>query len=270
MNISAALKRTGILLLLAGVIFLQVGYDRAKPQGQEAEAPQLSLPMVKAFDLGLDSAAAGFYWVNQVIFELPTLKYGFDKFTEDLAFVNALDPRFSFPYYWTVLLLPDTNYPDAANAAIAIGTRGVQQADPDWRVSFFLATTYYLDKNDWTNAAKYFNLAAQDPGAPFYIVRFSENFGIAPNVRERTKEVWQAIAQSSDDPVTKARAEAYVARLDMFDFLEQAVRVYKQQYGKFPAKIGDLVSGGILTALPQDPFGFQFQIYQDGTVGIVK
>ncbi|MDP2598899.1 MAG: hypothetical protein Q8P49_03660 [Candidatus Liptonbacteria bacterium] len=270
MHLTFIWKKVLVLAILAGIIISQIAYDARKPTDQEAELPKLSLSLTKIFDLGLHSAAAGYYWVNQVIFELPTLRFGFDKFSEDLAFINSLDPRFSFPYYWTVLILPNTKYPDAVNASIVIGERGIREADPDWRVSFFLATLYYLNKNDRAAAAKYFDLAARTPGAPFYIKRFSENFGIAPNVREQTRQVWEAIAQSSDDPDLKMRAEAYVVRLNMFDFLEQAAGVYKQKYMKFPAKIDDLVSGGVLKSLPQDPFGFQFYIYENGTVGIVK
>lgn len=263
-------KRISALLLLLGVILSQRAYDANRPSGQEAELPELSLPLVRVFDIGLHSAAAGFYWVNQVIFELPALEYGFDKFSQDLAFVNNLDPRFSFPYYWAVLVLPDTSYPDAVNAAIKIGERGVREADTDWRVSFYLATLFHLYRNDRAEAAIYFDAAARNPNAPFYIRRFSENYGIAPNAREQTKQVWLAIAKSSDDPDLKARAQEYVARLTIFDYLEQEVRTYKAKYGKLPKNIDDLVTSGVVSSLPRDPFGFSFYLYSDGTVGIVK
>ncbi len=270
MYLSRSIKQTSAILLLFGIIACQRAYDAKRPLGKEVELPELSLLLVKTFDLGLHSAAAGFYWVNQVIFELPTLKYGFNKFSEDLSFISNLDQRFSFPYYWTVLVLPNTTYPGAINAAISIGERGVREADPDWRVSFFLATLFHLYKNDHVNAAIYFDAAARDSKAPFYIKRFSENYGIAPNAREQTKGVWIAIAKSSDDPELKERAGKYVTRLNMFDFLEQEAKAYKQKNGNLPAKIGDLVSGGMLSSLPHDPFGFEFYLYPDGTVGIVK
>ncbi len=269
MNLSLTLKRVFAILLLAGAITSQYVYDENRLKNPPVALPPLSLGFVKAFDLGLNSATAGFYWVNQVIFELPTLKFGFDQYSKDLGLINGLDSRFSFPYYWTVLILPSTTYPDSINAAIEIGERGVREADPDWRVSFFLATLFHLYKNDHVSAAKYFDTAARDPKAPYYIKRFSENYGIAPNVRQQTEQVWEAISQSSDDPETKARAGAYLTRLQMFDFLEQEAQVYKQKYGKLPGDVSDLVTGGILKALPQDPFGFQFKMY-GGTVGIVK
>ena len=261
-----------VIFALMGVVAFQFVYDVSKPTGQEVELPTLSPSFVKALDLGLHAAAAHYYWVNRVIFELPTLKYGFDKFNEDLEFINDLDPRFSFPYYWSVLILPGLAhvYPGAVDAAIVIGERGAREADPDWRVSFYLATIYYIEKQDYAAAAKHFDLAARAPNTPFYIKRFSENFGIAQSVREQTKLVWEAIVQSSDDHDLKERAQAYVARLNMFDFLEEKSMEYKQRHGKFPEEIDDLVSGGILRALPQDPFGFEFFAYQDGTVGIVK
>ena len=258
------------LVLLIGVVASQYFYDQNKLRVPTFSLPQPPQQFIKIFDLGLHSAAAAFFWVDGTMTELPFLRYGFEKYSKDLQLVNNLDPRFSFPYYWTVLLLPNTTYKNALSAAIEIGERGVREADTDWRVSFYLATLYHLYKNDKTNAAKNFDLAARDPGAPFHIKRFSENYGIAPNVREQTKLVWQTISENTDDEFTRKRALAYVLRLNTFTFLEQAAKVYKQQYGKLPEKIDDLVSGGILRAIPLDPFGFEFYIYPDGTVGIKK
>ncbi len=266
---TAIIKKISIVFLLAGIIASQYAYDENRVKNPPVPVPPLSAGFIKAFDLGLHAATADFYWINNVITELPFLRNGFDAYQKDLELVNQLDPRFSFPYYWTVLVLPNTRYPDAINAAIAIGDRGVREADEDWRVSFFLATLYHLYKNDRTDAAKYFDLAARDPKAPFYIKRFSENYGIAPNARAQTEQVWEAIYQSSGDPVTKERAKNYIIRLKIFDFLEQEVEIYKQKYGKLPATVDDLVTGGILKGIPPDPYGFQFKLYGE-TVGIVK
>lgn len=272
MDFSLNLKRVLAVLVLLGIVATQYFYDLHKPTGAEIELSHPSLQFVRAMDLGLHSAAADYYWVEQAITELPFLTYGFAKYNEDLEFVNNLDPRFSFPYYWTVLLLPNLTktYPDAINAALTIGERGVREADPDWRVPFYLAADYYIYKHDRVNAAKNFDLAAQAPNAPYYIKRFSENYNIATSERSRTREVWKAINQSSDDPELKKRAEAYLVRLDIFDFLEQAARLYKQKYGRFPRNINNLVSGGILKAIPPDPFGFQFNLDNKGGAGIVK
>ncbi|MBI4084974.1 MAG: hypothetical protein HY432_00500 [Candidatus Liptonbacteria bacterium] len=272
MSVSSVLNKIFAALVLAAIVGIQFIYDKSAPKYEIIKLPQPSIKFVKAFDLGLDSAAAAYYWVDEAIFETPTLKYGFEKYSKDLEFINELDPRFSFPYYWTLLLLPyATNiYPGAIDAAIEIGERGAREADPDWRVYFFLATNYYLYKNDRLNAAKYFDMASREHGAPPHIKRFSANFGIAKSVREQTKQVWEVIAQSSGSDDVKARAEAYIARLNIFDFLEEKTREYKNKFGKFPDSINDLVSGEILTALPQDPFGFQFVIDKNGTAGIAK
>lgn len=264
------LKKILALVFLVGILFSQYAYDAHRLKNPPAQPETPSLDSVKTFDLGLHSAVAGYLWVTQTISELPFLKYGYEQFAKDFSLVNALDPRFSFPYYFTVLVLPNTRYPGRVDASIAIGERGVREADPNWRVDFYLATLYHLEKNDRLNAAKYFDLAATAPDAPFYIKRFSINYGIAPNVREQTRRVWQAIAENTKDDEIKARAENYVKRLDEFDFLELSARVYKKKYGKLPEKIGDLIKGGILNAIPPDPFGFEFFIYPDGTVGIVK
>ena len=57
-------------------------------------------------------------------------------------------------------------------------------------------------------------------------------------------------------------------RLEIFDYLDAASKAYQKKYGKIPATPEALVAGGIIPAVPQDPFGFTFIINKDGTSGI--
>jgi hypothetical protein len=270
MRTSLVPKTLLIFLLLAGVATLQHAYDTEGTQAKQAAFGLPPITFVKTFDLGLHSAAAGFFWVNDVIFELPYLRLGLDQFKKDLGIVNSLDPRFSFPYYFTVLVLPNTDHPDRVSATLEIGERGVREADPDWRVPFFLAIAYHLNTEDYLNAARNFDLAARSPDIPFYAKRFSENYGIATKMRAKTLAAWKIIEESTTDKTTKERAAAYIERLTIFDLLEEAARTYKQKFGGFPASPKDLVTGGILKAVPPDPLGFEFTLGGDGSAGIVK
>lgn len=262
-------KTALVVVLFAGIVAAQYGYDLARTRGPQAQPSTPSLGLVRSVDLGLHATAASFLWIDTIT-ELPFLRDGYPKFAADLKLINDLDPKFSFPYAFTVLVLPGTKYPDRVNETVRIGKLGVAQSEPDWRIPFYLAVTYHLELKDKVNAARYFDLAAQTPGAPYYIQRFSINYGIAPNDRERTRAVWQFIYEHSDEATTKERAKAYLARLDMFDYLDAAVKAYRTRYGAYPATLDELVAKRIIPELPKDPFGFEFVIDAGGVVGINK
>lgn len=259
-----------IIASFAAIFYFQRAYDAQKIKTPAKEVRMPSINFVKTVDLGLHSAAAAYFW-NDTLTEIPFLSdAGYPKFASDFKLVNDLDPRFSFPYAFAVLVLPSSKLSDRINVAVEIGRRGVAVADSDWRMAFYLAAIYHTELKDYENAAKYFDIAGRAAGAPFYIRRFSLNYGIAPNLREKAKQIWTAIYQSANDDDAKERAKAYIARLDMFDYLEEAAKIYKERTGKFPGKLDELVSSGVIPKIPQDPFGFQFLLYPGGVVGIVK
>jgi hypothetical protein len=131
-----------------------------------------------------------------------------------------------------------------------------------------MATDYFLELKDDKNALWYYNLAAHTPGIPDYALRFSLNFGIKSNERQKTEDLWATIRDSSNDEATKERAQAYIDRLQMFDYLDAASKLYREKYGKVPASTDALVASGIIPIVPKDPFGFTFVIEKDGTFGI--
>lgn len=259
-------KKILIPILFLGIIFSQYFYDAEKSKAPSANITP-SLPFVKSTDLGLNSALASFFWIDTRA-ELPFFREGYQKFFGDLNLVNNLDPKFAAPYVYTLIVLPYTEYPDRIGASLGIGGRGVSLADPDWQIPFWLGTIYHLFIKDPTSAAKYFDLAARTPGIPEIVKRFAVNYGVLPKLRDETQAVWRAIYESSDDKDTKARAAAYLKHFEILDYLQTASDNYKKIYGRYPARISDLLEKKIITEIPPDPFGLEFAIYEGGIVGI--
>ncbi|MBU6500617.1 MAG: hypothetical protein KGJ89_04140 [Patescibacteria group bacterium] len=259
-------KKILLPILFTGIILSQYFYDAGRVNTKTAG---LSLPpqFAEHLDLGLHSALASFLWLNTRM-ELPYLPNGYQSFFDGLNLINTLDPRFAEPYVFTEIVLPSTAYPQRISAAVAVGEKGVAQADKDWQIPFYLAAIYHLYLRDYTSSAKYFDLAAQMPGIPEVVKRFAINYGIIPDIRERTKNIWLAIYESTTDQGLKARAKAYVGHYNILDELQKAVYDYKELYGKYPTAISDLVDKKILKEIPPDPFGLEFFVYSGGVVGI--
>ncbi|MEK7508015.1 MAG: hypothetical protein AAB602_02955 [Patescibacteria group bacterium] len=256
-----------ILALFSGIVGAQFLYDVGKmkiPNTNFAISPKL----LKSVDAGLHSMLASYLWLFKTRTELIQFLFlpkdrqeeGFKHLSRNINLINTIDPRYSVPYAYSVIVLPASTYAGRVQAAIDIGTKGIAQADPDWQIPFYLAVTYHLDLKDKINAAKYFDIAGHTPGIPETIRIFSISYGSIPTVREQTKQIWKAIYDTTDDPATKERAQAYIIHLSILDYLEAAAKKYKERYGEYPADANNLVLKKIIPEIPRDPFGFEFKL----------
>lgn len=259
------LKLTLLPVLFAGIVAMQLFYDSNKAKAVYSEPNVLKSDVVKAVDLGLDNAISDLMWLAAIQYVGGNQTHTYEKLPDYLNLATDLDPKFSYPCAFGVLIMPGLNQVDQA---IALGQKGIEKSKPDWRIPYYMATTYFIEKKDNNSATKYFDLAARVPGAPSNIQTIAANFGTRPDIREQTRQIWLGIYETTKDEIVRDRARAYISHYDILDFLEQAAIIYKQKNGAYPSKISDLVNGGILKAIPPDPFALNFAI--DSTTGHVS
>ncbi|MDO8452117.1 MAG: hypothetical protein Q7S76_04595, partial [bacterium] len=138
------------------------------------------------------------------------------------------------------------------------GSRGVKNADPNWQIPFYTATTYKLYLKDEINAAKYFDIAAQTSGIPDLVRGFCINYGTLKD-RDKTKGIWESIYATTEDPQIKERAKAYVTHFEILDMLDKAVGAYHDHTHHYPKTLDDLVVARIISQVPTPPFqGFEY------------
>ena len=250
-----------IVVLFTGIIFSQRFYDSAKAKEGKPSPYVPAANVVKAMDLGLDSAAASFYWLSAIQYLGDWQVDGYQKLDDYIVLSNELDPKFSHPYAFASLLLPTVGQ---ADKAIEIGKNGIEKADPDWEIPYYTAMTYHMEKGDSANAAKYFDIAANTSGAPDNIKWVAANYGSRPDLRDQTKMIWQGIVENTNDQELRKHAEVYLYHFELMDFLEQAATKYKNTYNSYPDPIEKLVESQILRELPSDPFGYKFYIDANG------
>ena len=269
-RLSAFSKTVILILALALVALLQLEYDATKTTLPASSTQEMSPFMVRLLDMGFHPAVASFLWATTMP-EILDLWNGKTEYFSDLAFVNAVDPKLSYPYAFSVLTLPAVpaaEDPQAVTQADAIGAQGIANGDTDWRIPYYMATNEFLYAKNDIAAAEYYNTAAETPGIPGYAERFSLNFGIETNQRQKTEQLWETIKDSTNDPNAQARAQAYIDHLQDFDYLDAASAMYKKEFGVFPTSTTELVAKGIIPSVPVDPFGFTFIIQKDGTSAI--
>lgn len=217
--------------------------------------------VIKMGDLGLHSAAASAMW----IYTIQHATENADKLPDLIENVNAIDPKFSYPYAFAALTLPAFLISGFPEKAVEIAEKGIQEADPDWRIPYYLATTYHIFLRNREKASFYFDLAANTHGAPEKIKSIASFYGTAPNIREQTRQIWLSIYEESDDETIKEKAQNYLIQIELLNALDKAVILYRQKYGKYPTNIEDLVMGKIIKEVPISPLGSEF-IIRDGAV----
>jgi hypothetical protein len=269
MRLGSIRKFIIVVLLFGMIIGLQYEYDMSAKAfaAVSSSSSGLSPTMIRYFDMGFSPAIAAFLWAPTMP-EILDLFRNRTEYFSDLDFLNGVDPRFGYPYAFSVLTLPATPYKDAVAESVKIGLEGLQNADPDWRIPYYMATNYYLDLKDEKDAIWYYDVAARTPGIPEYAESFSLNFSVGPNDRKKAEALWATIEDSSNDELTKERAQDYIDHLQDLDLIQEAAQAYKDHFGNYPTSTAELVQSGILPELPQDPFGFTFLINKDGTAGI--
>jgi len=254
-----------VVVLLCAIAFAQNVSDQHIPTTPLQPLQPLPAPVLASATLGLRSAAASFLWL-QVIQHVGGSGGGLDGVGEALEQVVALDPTFSYPYAFAVLLLPGTSA-EATQQAIMLGKKGVEQNLGDWRVPYYLASTYHLTLGDTKNAAFYMDIAANTPGVPEGIKLSAHNYGLRSDIREETKQIWISIYENSADDVVRAQAQKNIEHISIIQLLERAILAYKNMYGVHPSTLEELVAARVLPNVPVDPFGIRYSISPEGTLG---
>lgn len=250
-----------LITLFLGIYLSQLYFDSARAREPKPSPYIPASEVIKTADLGLHSAASSYYWLAAIQYLGDWQDDKHAKMSDFLELSTQLDPKFSHPYAFGTLILPSY---DQFDQAVGLGTRGIQEAEPNWQIPYYLGTAYHMYKSDTMNAAKYFDIAAHTKGAPDNIVWIAANYGSRPDIREQTILIWQSIYETTNDSELKDRAKIYIYHFELMNFLEEAAKEYKNQHGTFPNPIEKLVEEMILKEIPRDPFGYQFEIDENG------
>jgi hypothetical protein len=243
------------LLLFASLIFCQYQYDQNRKKVLPPEPFVPNTQVVKAIDLGLDNAAADAAWLAGIQYFGGGETRTYEKLPEYVTLSANLDEKFAYPYAFGALVLPGIGLIDQG---IEIAKLGIDRHVADYRIPYYLATTYHINKEDTENAALMFDLAANTPGAPAGIKKVAANYGTRPDLRSQTRDIWQGIHDTTKDDVVKEMARKYLDHFDLLTALEKLANVYKEKNGKYPIDVNQFVTEGILPSVPTDPFGFEY------------
>lgn len=177
-----------------------------------------------------------------------------------------LNPLHEDNYYIAGAILPWSGQFDAAQTILA---RATHARYFDYMPAFLYGFNLYHFKGDALGAAQWLRDAA---------VKLPEDDNrlvlqnIAARWAEKTKDpelavrVVEALAKQAVRKDFKRYLETRVERLRMLLRLQEAARKFESMSGRRLNSLDELVSSGVLKALPVDPFGIGFTIDSSGEI----
>lgn len=231
--------------------------------------------VARAASLGFRSLMADLYWVAAVNYfgdqRNATISYA--QLANYMELVVTLDPEFEYAYYFAGVSLPWNQGKGWVNLeeAISFLKRGIEKFPRNWKMRFQLAFIYSEFQNRYTEAGDELKVVGTIPGAPVYagllaarMYAHTGDFDKAVSIAEELAalapepEVQQALLQRA----LEARAVKNLTRL------EAHVTRFREQTGRNPAELAELVRERFIDAVPEEGLGGAW-VY-DPTTGTVS
>ncbi len=249
-----------IFSLLVFIYVIQLDFDSwekySKPklniQYNDVIAPNvLDGDKISKLTFGFDNLIADWYWLNAIQFYGGGDPYGkYFQLTSMMDNVTIINPKFYYPYIFSLLVLPNENMSDQA---LSIGERGRKNFPDDWQIPYYMGAVYHIEKKDYQNAGKYLEIASQKKDVLPIAKLLAGIYYQKADQREIAYNIYQVILETSTDEYTKQRASLFLKQLELETFLEDMAIEYKNKYGVFPNQLTDLVTKKILTEIPNSP-----------------
>lgn len=264
------MKKTAPILLLfvIGYAVIMVpfsGYLRNKPFVEKlGYVPQAKVIKVISADQSLTASAflmikVLMYYGSLVEARKAEIKISPDYLAiyQTLKKVLRLDPYNEDAYYFAQAVLTwDVGQVKAVNSVLEYG---MKYRTWDWQLPFYAGFNYAYFLKDYKKAAKYYKLAADLSGNPLFArlagryMMESDRIDMAiaylTSMAEKTHN--QAVRQSL---LTRANAFRRLKKIEL------ARKKFVEKKGREPSDLKELVKGGFIGSIPEDPYGGKFYI----------
>ena len=155
--------------------------------------------------LSFDALAADVYWIRAL------QHYGGDRLSQTkqrkyeqlyplLDLTTSLDPYFTIAYRFGAIFLSEAypGGPGRPDQAIALLRKGIEAQPAKWQYYHDIAFVHYWQLQDTEGAARWFRMAAAQPGAPNWLEPVAASMLIQGGDRASARFLLQQILQSEE------------------------------------------------------------------------
>ncbi len=144
--------------------------------------------------------------------------------------------------------------------------RAAKHHPEDYHPYFFLWFNSYYFLEDPQKAGDYLAKAAAVPGSPAYFPALAARMQVYGGRYEVGIAFLKDSLGRTKDPTAIKMLKIRIKALEQMFALEKAAHKYQQKYKTQPAKLQDLVNKGIISDIPEDPYGGEYYILENGRV----
>lgn len=254
------MKKATILLILLVSLALFAGLKLKTDAVARYKVPGSSIIYIpsgkslKYVTFGYNSLAADlvYLWAIQY-FSDQTIWERFDYLDHIFSVIAELDPQYLDPYEIGALIAVH----DAKDLDLAFGIldRGLEKNPTQWIFPLQAGHFAQMIAKNFEVAQKYYKKTMEIEGAPDIAHRLYANTAFRTYDYKTAWKNWLEIYETAtDERVIKiASNHLYRTKAAMdFETLKSAIELYKNKYGRAPDDFRQLVSEGLITAIPKD------------------
>jgi hypothetical protein len=249
---------------LAAAVVVQIARDRAYPREERALERFLyvrSGAAMQRLALSYDALAADVYWVRTI------QHYGGDRLARArggpryellyplLDLTTTLDPYFRIAYRFGAVFLgePPPGGPGRPDQAVALLRKAIAANPLAWEYPHDTAFVHFWRLSDHAGAARWFQRAADVPGAPPWLRPLAAAVLAGGGDRQASRFLWRQMLSSEQVWMrrTAERSLLQLDALDLIDAIQAKVRAAPPPGGRY--SWAELARRGVLPGMPLDP-----------------
>ncbi|WP_298037712.1 hypothetical protein [uncultured Desulfuromonas sp.] len=204
------------------------------------------------------------FFGERVIAEQPLSDEDWRFIVGSLDAVTDLDPYFLDPYLLGEGLLTwESEKVEEANRLLE---KGRKYRTWDWQMPFYLGFNHFYFLGDNEKGAEYLLEAGRLPDSLSFLPDLASRIGYYGGRSQDAAVFLKGILAQTDDRQVKMRLEKRLLVLERSAFLEKIVETFREEKGRMPVDIEELIVLGYIKDLPEDPYGGRWVIMDSGRV----
>ncbi|MDD5433832.1 MAG: hypothetical protein PH343_00240 [Nitrospira sp.] len=254
-----------IVILSVLIYFIQIRINSYKGLEYKIESFMM-LPKaeyLKPIVLGYEQIAGDIIWLKtiQVVGEEAVTPRGYDWVYHALDVVTTLDPKFSYAYeFGGVTLAVLGKQPELSNKLLE---KGLKENPDVWQIPFYLGFNNFFYFQNYKLAAAFMAKASEIPGHPEYLPKLAARLYVEAGDPDVALDFLYKMYKETKDAKVKASIEIRIKEVIVerdITTLERAVSKFKDTYKSYPNGVIELVRKGLITHIPDEPFGGSYFI----------
>jgi tetratricopeptide (TPR) repeat protein len=211
--------------------------------------------------LGHRTLLSDLYWLStvQYVGEPRADERGWEKLLPLVDLVTDLDPRHGYAYQTAGIVLSSVGRLDESDRILE---KGIARGPPYWTFPYYLAFNSWFYRGDYERAAAWAERAARTPGASPNVSQLALALRSKSGSPDLALQMIDELRGSVKDEETRRRLdEQYALGVVERDaqMLERAAARFEAAEGRPLGTLIQLVRGGYLERIPEDPFGGSYE-----------